>query len=93
MLLIMLMTGVSGGMFPKGYLPVYVGKDFSVTFVIEAEVVSHPLFAQLLQISVEEFAYEQTGALRIPCDIVLFETILNQIKNTRITVGLSNSQS
>ncbi|XP_057859127.1 auxin-responsive protein SAUR71-like [Cryptomeria japonica] len=73
---------------PKGYLPVYVGKDVSVRYVIEAKVVNHPLFAQLLQTSVEEFGYEQTGALRIPCDIVLFETILNQIKNTRVTSGL-----
>ncbi|GLJ24255.1 hypothetical protein SUGI_0462460 [Cryptomeria japonica] len=78
---------------PKGYLPVYVGKDVCVRFVIEAKVVNQPLFAQLLQTSAEEFGYEQTGALRIPCDIVLFETILNQIKNTRITVGLPNCQS
>jgi hypothetical protein len=40
---------------PKGSLPVYVGKDDLMRFVIDASVLNHPLFAELLEASVEEF--------------------------------------
>ena len=64
---------------PKGSLPVYVGQDILIRFVIDASVLSHPLLAELLEASAHEFGYEHTGALRIPCDVLLFERILNRI--------------
>eukprot|EP01018_Ginkgo_biloba_P020019 Gb_02938 [translate_table: standard] len=60
---------------PEGHLPIYVGKDL-IRFVIDAHVVNHPLFAELLQTSAQEFGYQQKGGLRIPCDVMVFEHIL-----------------
>jgi hypothetical protein len=39
----------NGNIVPKGSLPVYVGKDILMRFVIDASVLSHPLFAELLE--------------------------------------------
>ena len=69
---------------PKGSLPVDVGKDFLMRFVIDASLLNHPLFAELLEASVEEFGYEQNGVLRIPCDVSLFERILNLINSSHL---------
>jgi SAUR family protein len=66
----------NGNIVPKGFLPVYVGKDIPTRFVIDVSVLNHPLFAELLEASVEEFGYEHQGALRIRCDVFLFERIL-----------------
>jgi len=71
----------NGNIVPKGSLPVYVGKDIPMRFVINANALSHPLFAELLEASVEEFGYSHKGPLRIPCDVFLFERILNLINN------------
>ena len=68
---------------PKGSLPVYVGKDTLMRFVIDARVLNHPLFAEILEASVEEFGYEYEGAIRIPCDVFLFEGILKLINSRR----------
>jgi hypothetical protein len=48
----------NGNIVPKGFLPVYVGKDILTRFVIDVSVLNHPLFAELLEASVEEFGYE-----------------------------------
>ena len=74
---------------PKGCLPVYVGQDILVRFVIDASVLNHPLFAELLEASAHEFGYEHTGALRIPCDVLLFERILNLIDSRDPTLSIS----
>ena len=74
---------------PKGCLPVYVGQDILIRFVIDASVLSHPLLAELLEASAHEFGYEHTGALRIPCDVSLFEKILNRIDIRDPTLSIS----
>lgn len=36
---------------PKGFVPVCVGKDIVIRFVIHASVLNHSLFAELLEAS------------------------------------------
>ena len=77
---------------PKGCLPVYVGQDILIRFVIDVGVLSHPLLAELLEASAHEFGYEHNGALRIRCDVLLFERILNLI-NSRYPALLISHKS
>jgi SAUR family protein len=74
-------TTKNGNIVPKGSLPVDVGRDNLTRFVIDVSVLNHPLFAELLEASVEEFGYEHQRVLRIPCDVFLFERILNLINS------------
>ncbi|OVA11537.1 Auxin-induced protein [Macleaya cordata] len=66
---------------PKGHVRVYVGKEVPCKFEIEANYLNHPLFQNLLQLSVEEFGYSYNGALRIACDIHLFKFLLDLLKS------------
>ena len=76
----------------KGCLPVYVGKDIPIRFVIDAKALSHQLFAELLEASAHEFGYEYKGALRIPCDVFLFERILTLINSRHPTLAISHER-
>eukprot|EP01018_Ginkgo_biloba_P030357 Gb_18129 [translate_table: standard] len=60
---------------PNGYLPIYVGKGMT-RFVINVRLLNHPIFAELLQMSADKYGYDQTGGLKIPCDVVLFHRIM-----------------
>lgn len=66
---------------PEGYLPVYVGLKELRRFVINASFLNHPIFAELLQKSAQEYGYEQKGGLKIPCDVMLFEYIIFLLNN------------
>lgn len=66
---------------PEGYLPVYVGMKELRRFVISASFLNHPIFAELLQKSAQEYGYEQKGGLKIPCDVMLFEHVICLLKN------------
>jgi SAUR family protein len=66
---------------PEGYLPVYVGMKELRRFVISASFLNHPIFAELLQKSAQEYGYEQKGGLKIPCDVMLFEHIIFLLNN------------
>ncbi|CAA6658034.1 unnamed protein product [Spirodela intermedia] len=50
---------------PEGHLPVYVGEEME-RFVVRADLLSRPVFVELLRRSAEEYGYEQRGVLRIP---------------------------
>eukprot|EP01018_Ginkgo_biloba_P030347 Gb_38676 [translate_table: standard] len=63
---------------PKGYLPIYVGKGIT-RFVINVHLLNHPVFAELLQMSADKYGYDQSGGLKIPCDVVLFHRIMYSI--------------
>ncbi|KAJ9186259.1 hypothetical protein P3X46_001857 [Hevea brasiliensis] len=69
---------------PEGHIRVYVGKDiqFQCKFQMEANYLNHPLFEDLLRISEEEFGYSYDGALRIACDIHLFQYLLHLLKTS-----------
>ncbi|CAL0319210.1 unnamed protein product [Lupinus luteus] len=59
--------GGSCNMVPKGYLAVCVGIELK-RFVIPTEYLGHQAFHKLLREAEEEFGFEQTGVLRIPCE-------------------------
>lgn len=71
--------GGSSNLVPKGYLAVCVGEDLS-RFVIPTEYLGHQAFHMLLREAEEEFGFEQTGVLRIPCDVYVFQSILKIVE-------------
>ncbi|XP_052207618.1 auxin-responsive protein SAUR71-like [Diospyros lotus] len=64
---------------PVGHLVVYVGEEME-RFVLKAELLNHPIFVKLLNASAQEYGYEQRGALRIPCDVFVFERVLEAFR-------------
>ncbi|XP_031488653.1 auxin-responsive protein SAUR71-like [Nymphaea colorata] len=66
---------------PEGHLPVCVGEEME-RFVVSAESLNHPLFAELLRLSAQEYGYDQKGVLRIPCPAGIFRTILDILRRT-----------
>ncbi|WCJ44808.1 SAUR-like auxin-responsive protein family [Euphorbia peplus] len=66
----------------EGYIRVYVGKEFEWKLEMEANFLNHPLFEDLLRISEEEFGFSYDGALRIACDIHLFEYLVHLLKTS-----------
>ncbi|KAK3424696.1 auxin-responsive protein SAUR71 [Eucalyptus grandis] len=69
----------SGAAVPEGHVPVYVGEEME-RFVVCAEMLNHPVFIGLLNRSAQEYGYEQQGALRIPCHVVVFERLLECLR-------------
>lgn len=65
---------------PKGYLAVYVGPELR-RFIIPTTYLSHSLFKVLLEKAAEEFGFEQSGGLTIPCEIETFKYLLNCMEN------------
>ncbi|KAJ8750720.1 hypothetical protein K2173_015901 [Erythroxylum novogranatense] len=61
---------------PKGYLAVYVGPELR-RFIIPTNYLSHPLFKVLLEKAEEEFGFDHSGGLTIPCEIETFKFLLN----------------
>ncbi|CAN1136252.1 Protein SMALL AUXIN UP-REGULATED RNA 10 [Linum perenne] len=61
---------------PKGYLAVYVGPELR-RFIIPTSYLSHSLFKVLLEKTEEEFGFDHSGALTIPCEIETFKFLLN----------------
>ncbi|XP_057422049.1 auxin-responsive protein SAUR36-like isoform X2 [Lotus japonicus] len=66
---------------PKGYLAVYVGPELR-RFIIPTSYLTHPLFKMLLEKAAEEFGFDHSGALTIPCEIETFKYLLNCMENT-----------
>ncbi|XP_031505335.1 auxin-responsive protein SAUR72-like [Nymphaea colorata] len=64
---------------PEGHLPVCVGEEME-RFVVSAESLNHPLFAELLRRSAQEYGYDQKGVLRIPCPAGIFRSILQILR-------------
>ncbi|KAK7311815.1 hypothetical protein RJT34_10188 [Clitoria ternatea] len=71
--------GGSSNVVPKGYVAVCVGMDLN-RFVIPTEYLAHHAFHMLLREAEEEFGFEQTGVLRIPCEVSVFESILKIVE-------------
>lgn len=66
----------------EGHVRVNVGKDIVCKFEMEANYLNHPLFENLLRLSEEEFGYSYDGALRIACEIDLFQYLLHLLKTS-----------
>ncbi|GLU00169.1 hypothetical protein SLE2022_175550 [Rubroshorea leprosula] len=71
---------------PEGHVRVYVGKDIKCKFEMEANFLNHPLFESLLRLSEEEFGYSYDGALRIACEIDLFQYLVHLLKTSNPSV-------
>ncbi|XP_010923768.1 auxin-responsive protein SAUR71 [Elaeis guineensis] len=68
---------------PEGHVPVYVGEGEEVErFVVRAELLSRPVFVELLRRSAQEYGYEQRGVLRIPCPVPVFRRVLRSLLAT-----------
>ena len=72
----------SNNVVPKGYLAVCVGEELK-RFVIPTEYLGHHAFHILLREAEEEFGFQQTGVLRIPCDVCVFENILKMVEEKK----------
>lgn len=64
---------------PKGFLAVYVGPELR-RFIIPTSYLSHSLFKMLLEKAAEEFGFDQSGGLTIPCEIETFKYLLKCIE-------------
>ncbi|XP_061369057.1 protein SMALL AUXIN UP-REGULATED RNA 12 [Gastrolobium bilobum] len=60
---------------PKGYLAVYVGPELR-RFIIPTSYLGHSLFKVLLEKAAEEFGFDHSGGLTIPCEIETFKYLL-----------------
>ncbi|KAH7689489.1 Small auxin-up RNA protein [Dioscorea alata] len=71
-----------------GHIWVCVGKgDEEVKrFEVETHYLNHPLFEDLLSMSVQELGYSYQGALRIACEVDLFLHLLGLIKTSHPSV-------
>lgn len=65
---------------PVGHLPVYVGEEME-RFVVNANLLNHPIFITLLNKSAQEYGYHQKGVLRIPCHVIVFERVLQALRS------------
>ncbi|KAF7817167.1 auxin-responsive protein SAUR50-like [Senna tora] len=74
--------GGSSNVVPKGYLAVCVGEELK-RFIIPTEYLGHQVFHMLLREAEEEFGFEQTGVLRIPCEVPVFESILKMVEGKK----------
>jgi|UniRef100_A0A2N9GWA0 SAUR family protein len=67
---------------PKGYLAVYVGPELR-RFIIPTTYLSHSLFKVLLEKAEEEFGFDHSGALTIPCEIETFKYLLKCMETNK----------
>ncbi|XP_075512442.1 auxin-responsive protein SAUR21-like [Primulina tabacum] len=67
---------------PKGYLAVYVGLELR-RFIIPTSYLGDPLFKVLLEKVEEEFGFDHSGGLTIPCEIETFKYLLQCMENHR----------
>ncbi|KAF8660950.1 hypothetical protein HU200_057330 [Digitaria exilis] len=68
---------------PKGLLAVCVGPAMQ-RFVIPMDYLKHRAFAALLREAEQEFRFHQERVLRIPCEVLVFETILKAVKKNKM---------
>ncbi|KAI9106862.1 hypothetical protein K1719_022390 [Acacia pycnantha] len=84
--------GGSSNFVPKGYLAVCVGEELK-RFIIPTEYLGHQAFHMLLREAEEEFGFQQTGVLRIPCEVSAFESILKMMEGKKDKVSTQVSHS
>lgn len=69
----------SEGSVSEGFVPILVGKERK-RFMVAVRDINHPLMATLLQISAES-GFEQSGAVRVVCDVVSFRRMLSLMES------------
>ncbi|KAG5000965.1 hypothetical protein GLYMA_08G225100v4 [Glycine max] len=75
-------TNTNQDIVPKGFLAVCVGKELK-RFIIPTDYLRHQAFEMLLQEAEEEFGFQQEGVLKIPCQVSVFEKILNAVEDNK----------
>ncbi|MFS7991794.1 putative small auxin-up RNA [Helianthus anomalus] len=63
----------------SGSLAVYVGPEHK-RFVIPTRFLNLPVFVSLLNKAEEEFGFQTTGGLVIPCDVVFFKKLVDVLE-------------
>ncbi|KAK7293703.1 hypothetical protein RJT34_16576 [Clitoria ternatea] len=81
----------SSNVAPKGYLAVCVGVELK-RFIIPTEYLGHQAFQVLLREAEEEFGFQQTGVLRIPCEVCVFESILKMVEAKKDEFSSSSNE-
>jgi SAUR family protein len=71
---------------PKGCFAVCVGEQMKRS-VVPTECLNHVAFVDLLREAEEEFGFEQEGILRIPCDVSVFESVLQFVMKKKNGFG------
>ncbi|GAB2274563.1 hypothetical protein Dimus_009330 [Dionaea muscipula] len=69
-------AGELGNEIRKGFVPVMVGSE---RFMIRTRLMMHPSIVALLELSADEFGYEQEGVLQIPCEPEYFRQTINKM--------------
>ncbi|KAJ4842827.1 hypothetical protein Tsubulata_017090 [Turnera subulata] len=64
---------------PAGHIPVYVGLEEAERFIVNAKLLHHPIFIELLNISAQEYGYDQSGVLKIPVHVPVFKRVLESV--------------
>lgn len=60
---------------PKGHFVVYVGKEMT-RFVLPINFLKNPLFKQLLDKAAEEYGFDHSSGLTLPCDEASFRALV-----------------
>ena len=64
----------------KGHFAVYVGETHR-RYVIPISTLDHPLFRELLHWAEEEFGFDNSEGLKIPCNEDYFEGLISLISS------------
>ncbi|XP_059318146.1 auxin-induced protein 6B-like [Lycium ferocissimum] len=72
---------------PSGSLAVYVGHERR-RFVIPTRFLNLPVFISILDKAEEEFGYQHTGGLVLPCEVEFFEEMLKLLENDEQRYGV-----
>ncbi|GMI73063.1 SMALL AUXIN UPREGULATED RNA 38 [Hibiscus trionum] len=75
-----------GEVVPKGFVAVCVGKELK-RYTIPMEYLGHEAFGMLLRQAEEEFGFQQEGVLKIPCQVSIFDEILNTLRIKKETLS------
>ncbi|KAF3621374.1 hypothetical protein BC332_22914 [Capsicum chinense] len=62
-----------------GTFAMYVGEERE-RFAVPTSYLSHPLFKILLEKTYNEFGFEQTNGLVVPCSVVAFQEVVNAVE-------------
>lgn len=49
--------------------------------MVSAELLNHPVFVGLLNRSAQEYGYAQKGVLHIPCNVFVFEQVVESLRS------------
>ncbi|KAK1299537.1 hypothetical protein QJS10_CPB13g01557 [Acorus calamus] len=67
---------------PSDASPLYVGEE-QRRFVVPTSFLSHPLFRILFEMAYSEYGFDQESGLSVPCDVSVFEEVVEAIEGGR----------